>query len=140
VKSTVNLSIRQFKAIHQVFKEIPNLSGAPLPAELPRELLDEARSVTRSAWIATKESATSKVVFTTGDPQGAADASPTVERDDETVIVRASAMADQLPLWPNIVDFITRTLGETETFLRTGCSANEISSVTRHLAGEVQGQ
>jgi hypothetical protein len=139
VKPTVTLSIRQFKALHQVFKEIPNLSGVEFPAELSREVLDEARSVTRSVRLATDESATSKVVFTTGDRQEAAEPSPVVERDEETVIVRASAIAAQLSLWPAIVDFITRMLGETETYLRTGYSTTEIQSTAQHLAEEVQG-
>lgn len=136
--STVRVSIRQFKMMHQVLKESPNLSGVDLPAELSRRILDQAHSVTRSARRSTDESATSEVVFTAGGTEEGDKSPLTVERDNETVIVRASDLAAQLPLWPSAIDFITRTLGEPEVYFRTGYSASELRSTAEYLAEEVQ--
>lgn len=136
--ATVSLPIRQFKIIYQVFKEIPNIGGVEVPAGLSQEALDQAHVVMDCARRATKESATTRLVFIFDDRESGR-SSPMAERDDETVIVHIGGVATRLSSWPSIVHFITDTLGEPETYFRTGYSAGEIRSTVASLAEELQG-
>lgn len=140
MRSPITLPIQQFKVIYQVIKEIPNVAWERAPEELgSQEIIDQVLRVARSARRAAKDSEASMVEFTTPEAHlQSEEFSATVEHDNGVTIVHASATAGHLSLWPSIVDFISRSLGEREAFLRTGYTTVEISSATAHLSENVK--
>lgn len=136
----IEIPIQQFKVLFQVIKEFDNVTWGQTPDFGPQESVDQALRSARDIHRAARKSEASKVVFSDPGPHAPQreELPPVVEELDGVTVVRASAAAGHLPLWPPIVSFVTQSLGEREIFLRTGYRPDEIDSAVRNFPGSCE--
>jgi hypothetical protein len=125
----VTLSLRQFRLLHQITKEVPNLDPAvfdtaAIPATLARHLLD----VVRRGRAAIGDSGSVRIGFDEGvAPEVLRDVSTWL--DDDVLNIDTGTTTAGAAAWVRLASATAATLGMPEFHHRTGGSPHEAEEV-----------
>ena len=123
----VDLDIGEFRLLHQITKELPNLSLEGVDESFQRHVLDLVRSARAQA------DGVTAVTLLTDDGREVA-----VRRDGARLVVDTGLGRDALALWATLGRAVVSALGSPELDLRTGGSPAQAEDLLAKLEAGAQ--